>query len=67
MIIYDPLWATMKNKGITTYFLITNGIRKGTIHRLKHNLPVSTQTIDSLCQLIHCKPGEILDYISNDT
>lgn len=36
MIVYDPLWETLKSKGITTYKLIEQyGFSSHTVHRLK--------------------------------
>ena len=65
MISYDPLWNTMNKQGITTYALIkTHGFSKGTLHRLKHNMPVTTVTLDDLCKILDCKIEDIIVYIN---
>lgn len=47
MIVYDNLWNTMKQKGITQYALTKKyGISPGQITRLKRNESVSTHTIE---------------------
>ena len=63
MISYEPLYKTMKMKGITTYKLINNyGISRSLIDRLKHNKPITTVTLDDLCKILDCKVEDILIY-----
>ena len=67
MIVYTPLWETMKNKGVTTYTLINkHGISSSTINRLRHNMGVTTQLIDDLCTILDCNVEDIMKYESND-
>ena len=63
MIVYDPLWKTMKEKGFTTYTLREkHGMSNSTVQRLKKNMPVSTYTLDTLCRLLDCKLAEVAEY-----
>ncbi len=63
MVSYEPLWRTMKQKGITTYALIEkHGIQSKTIYNLKHNKNITTSTIESLCKILDCTPNEILTF-----
>ena len=63
MISYEPLYKTMKEKGITTYKLInTYGVSRSLIDRLKHNKPITTVTIDDLCRFLDCNVNDILVY-----
>lgn len=67
MIIYTPLWETMKQKGITTYTLINKyGMSSSTINRLRHNLGVTTQLIDDLCNILDCRVEDVLVYKSDE-
>ncbi|MBP1549643.1 MAG: helix-turn-helix transcriptional regulator [Oscillospiraceae bacterium] len=67
MIVYTPLWKTMKEKGITTYALINkHNISSSTIHRLRHNLGVTTQLIDDLCKILDCDVEDIMLYTKED-
>ena len=61
MISYDPLWATMKRKSMTTYKLIkTYSFSRGTLDSLKHNRNISTVTINDLCNILGCRVEDIL-------
>lgn len=63
MIVYTPLWKTMKDKGISTYALINKyNISSSTIQRLRHNQGVTTQLIDDLCRILDCNVEDILKY-----
>ena len=63
MISYEPLYETMKKKGITTYKLINEfGVSRSLLDRLKHNKPISTVTLNDLCLFLDCKVEEILIY-----
>ncbi len=67
MIVYSPLWETMKKKGISTYALINkHGISSSTINRLRHNQGVTTQLIDDLCKILDCKVEDILKFEKDD-
>jgi len=67
MIVYTPLWKTMKEKGISTYALINKyNISSSTINRLKHNLGVTTQLIDDLCIILDCKVEDVMLHLDNE-
>lgn len=64
MIRYDRLWATMEQKGITQYHLIRAwGFSAGQISRMKKNMHVSTRTLETLCRLLDCGIGDLLEYV----
>ncbi len=68
MISYEPLYRTMKEKGITTYKLINQyGVSRSLIDRLKHNKPISTVTLDDLCTFLDCKVEDILVFEKDET
>ena len=63
MISYEPLYRTMKEKGITTYQLIQRfGVSRSLLDRLKHNKPISTVTLNDLCSYLDCRVEDILVY-----
>lgn len=65
MISYKPFYDTIKKKGISTYKLINSfGISRSLIDRLKHDKPITTQTIDDLCKYLDCRVEDILIYIA---
>lgn len=67
MIVYDPLWETLKKKGMSTYTLrVKFNISGSTVQRLKKNMSVSTNTLDDLCELLDCSISEIVEFIPNN-
>ena len=64
MIVYDPFWRTLKNRGISTYKMIHKfGYSSGTLYRLRHNKGISSRLIDDLCKLLDCRVEDILEYV----
>lgn len=64
MILYDNLWKTMKERGVSQYTLIKKyHISPAQITRLKRHESVSTHTIDIFCKILHCKVEDIMEYI----
>lgn len=62
MISFEPLWKTMKKKGVTTYTLVNKyKMSKATIDRLKHNRNMTLQTIEDLCHILGCRIEEVVD------
>lgn len=64
MIVYDPLYKTLKEKNISTYKLINEyNISRSLLDRLKHNKPITTTTINDLCEILDCKIEDVILYI----
>ena len=64
MISYEPLWVTMKQKGITTYRLIKDySFSRGTLDSLKHNRNISTATLNDLCTILSCEVEDVIKFI----
>ena len=64
MISYAPLWRTMKQRGVSTYTLISQyGFSRGTPDRLKQTRNVTTNTLDDLCRILDCEIGDVVEYI----
>lgn len=67
MVSYKPLWETMESQGISTYALIeTYGINPRTINNMKHNKGITVYTLERLCNILNCKPNDILEFISDE-
>ena len=67
MISYEPLWATLYKKGITTYDLIfKHGFSANTVHRLKNGRDITTKTLNELCFILKCPVSEIIEYRESD-
>ena len=68
MIDFAPFYRTLKAKNISTYKLINQyGISRSLLDRLKHNKPISTVTLDDLCNILSCNVEDILRYMPNET
>lgn len=67
MISYEPFYKTLKEKGISTYKLINEyGLSRSLLDRLKHNRPISTVTLNDLCNILHCPVEGILVFTDDD-
>ena len=67
MISYAPLWKTMENRGISTYFLIEKkGFSSNTISRLRHNMHMNTDTMERLCKILECTPNDIIEFLPDE-
>ena len=67
MIKYDRLWQTMKKRGITQYALYTRyNVNRSQINRLRHNQNVETNTIDKLCNILHCNVEDIMEHFPDN-
>lgn len=64
MIVFDRLWVTMKQKGISQYKLQKEyGISSGQLDRLRKNENISTYTLDKLCQILDCALEDVAQVI----
>ena len=67
MIKFDKLWVTMKEKGISTYWLREKcGIDRKTIRRLKANENMETKTLNKLCVALNCGLDDIAEYVADN-
>lgn len=64
MISYEPLWETMKRKGISQYILINRyRVSAGQLSRLRANSNVSTHTLNTLCEILDCRLEDIAVFV----
>ena len=63
MIKYDKLFALLEADGkSSTHWLRQNGMHPAVVNKLRKNERVNTDTIDRLCSLLGCQPGDIMEY-----
>ena len=63
MIVFDRLWVTMKNHGISQYKLIRDyNFSSGQLDRLRKNENVNTYTLNQLCKILNCNLEDIAEY-----
>ena len=64
MISYEPFWRTIAARGISTYALINrHGILPDTIQRLRSGRPITTTTLNTLCQVIDCNISDVMEFV----
>ena len=67
MIVFDRLWETMREKGVTQYKLIKEyKFSAGQLDRLRKNENISTYTLDQLCRILGCGLEEVAAYVSDE-
>ena len=66
MISYEPLFTTMKQKGITSYRLFKLGFPQSNYYAIKRGENISTHTINELCRILKCDVCDILRYQDDD-
>lgn len=65
MILFDKLWQTMQERGITQYDLYTKyNMNRAQLHRLRHNQNIETNTL--LCNILDCNIEDIMTHIKDD-
>lgn len=63
MIVYKNIIQRLKDAGYTTYRLQKEKLLgQETISKLRHGESVSIRTINTVCAMLNCQPGEILEY-----
>lgn len=67
MINYNKLFAMMDKRGLKKYWLRQNGINPKVVNALKNNANVNMSTINQLCRLLDCQPGDLIEYIPDNT
>ncbi|NQJ68483.1 helix-turn-helix domain-containing protein [Streptococcus suis] len=63
MISFKPLWQTMKDKDVSQYRLLKSGIDNKTLDSLKKNKNITLLTLEKLCNILDCKPNDIIEFI----
>lgn len=68
MITYEPLWDTLKRKGISQYKLLNDyGFSHGTLSALKQNKSVTVATLNSLMKMLEITDiNDVLLYVPDN-
>lgn len=63
MILYKDVFAKLREAGWTIYKLQREKILPNSvITRIQRGGTVTTATIDTICRLLDCQPGDIIEY-----
>lgn len=68
MIEFAKLFDKLKAEGKpATAWLREHGIHPSVVNKLRKNEQINTGTIDRICALLNCQPGDIMEYVPVDT
>ena len=64
---FDKALALLKEQGYTTYRIRKdNIISQSALQKMKNGTgEISTRTIERLCSVLNCQPGDLMEYIPN--
>lgn len=67
MIAYNDILQRLSAAGWSTYRVAKEHlISPCTLDRIRNGQPINTTTIDMLCRLCSCQPGDLLRYIPDE-
>ena len=67
MIRYVRILERLKEAGYSSYRLQVDGLLSHSIMtKLRNDQPVGLATIDTICRLTGCQPGELMEYVPDD-
>lgn len=62
----DVLTA-LKEQGYTTYRVRKDKLlSESTVQKLRRGDPISWENIDTLCCLLNCQPGDLMEHVAED-
>lgn len=68
MIVFHSLLKRLSENGWSAARLQReHQISNGTIIRIRAGMSVSTETINTICRLCHCQPGDLMTYEEDPT
>ena len=63
MIVFAPIMQMLADAGWTSYRLrAEKALPESTLTRIRNGDHINTRTIDNLCRLIGCQPGDLIRY-----
>ena len=66
MISYEPLFRTMKEKGISSYRLGKMGFPMSNYYAVKRGENISSHTLNQLCRLLQCRVEDVMEYVEDE-
>ena len=56
--------SALKEKGITTYKIRKEKLlTESTVQKLRAGIGVSWENIETICSLLDCQPGDLIEYV----
>lgn len=67
MMDYSGLWDQLKKNGWNTTRIRAEGlIGEATLTAIRAGDPISGKTIERLCNVLNCQPGDLMQYIKGE-
>ena len=66
MLKYDKLIALMEQQGVKQITLRSQGVHPRTFQKLANGELIRSDTIDQLCKLLDCQPGDFMEYVPDE-
>ena len=66
MISYEPLFRTMKEKGVSSYRLMKLGFSRSTYYAIKRGDNISSHTVNQLCKILGCNVCDVMEYVDDE-
>jgi len=64
---FAPMRKYMEDNKISYYFLANQGIEAPTLQRIRHDQPITTETLGKLCSIMKCQPSDLIEYIDDNS
>lgn len=64
---FKKLNALLESKGLNKHYLRQNGINPNMLNQLLDTGNTGTKTINKLCALLNCQPGDIMEYVEEES
>ena len=66
MIRYKDVFERLREAGYSTYTIMREKhLSQRTLTSIRQNKPISTTSIDVICRLTKCQPGDIMEYVES--
>lgn len=62
---FQPMRQLMEENHISYYRLANEGIDAQTLQRIRHDKPITTDTLGKICGIMKCQPGDLIEYIGD--
>lgn len=63
MIVFADIMGLLRANGWTLYRLRKENIFSGgAVEHIRRHEHITTRTVDTICRLCHCQPGDIMKY-----
>ena len=67
MIIFEDIMTMLLESGWTSYKLRKEKIfSESTLTRIRNQEPITTTTIEKICDLCDCQPGDLMHYMCTE-